>query len=111
MIRESQKSDSPFLFVGASSQKIFAYRRDAKGELFYDGIDIPKADEGRPVILKFYPKDKLFALAYSFDAKDWPSFPDYVIPNSTQTLIGFAISSGSSSERVTAHFVDVSPKK
>jgi hypothetical protein len=111
MIRESQKSDSPFLFVGASLQKIFAYRRDAKGELFSDEIDIPKADEGRPVILKFYPKDKLFALAYSFDAKDWPSFPDYVISNSTQTLVGFAISSGSSSVPVTAHFVDVSPKK
>jgi hypothetical protein len=112
MIRESRKNDSPFLFIGASSEKIYAYCRDAKGGFFAKDVDIPKAAEGATIILKFSPKDKQFVPVYSFNSTNWPSFPeDYVISNSTQTLVGFAISSGSSSNRVTAHFFDVSPKK
>jgi hypothetical protein len=115
MIRESQATNSSFLFIGASQKKMFAYRRDANGELFYSEIDIPKAAEGKKVMLTFYPNypnAKQFIPAYSFDSKDWLPFPkDYVISSITQTLVGFAISSGSPSDRVIAHFFDVSLQK
>ena len=112
MIRDSQMSNSPFLFIGTSSDKVFTYCRDAKGVFFADEVDIPKTVEGFPIILKFSPKDNQFVPAYSFDSKNWSSFSgDYVISSSTQTLVGFAICSGSAYERVTAQFFDVSPNK
>jgi hypothetical protein len=111
MIRKSQESDSQFVFLGISSQKIFAYRRDAKGEFSSTEADIPEFYKGKPVILKFYPNDEQLVPAYSFDSAGWSSFTDYAISNSVQTFIGFTLSSGSPSDRVAAHFVDVSIRK
>jgi len=111
MIRESKEPISSFLFIGISSQKIFDYRRDAKEVLFTNEVAIPKAAEGQPVILKFdQKKDNQIVPAYSFDRQNWIPFQSYVFPTNAQLLVGFALCSGNSSNRVTAHFVELSPK-
>ena len=107
MIRDSKEPTSSFLFIGASSQKIFAYRRDATGGLFFTNAIIERV----PIALKFeQQKDNQFVAAYSFDHQAWPSFQGYVFPAHTQSLMGFATWSGDSSNRVTGRFVVLSPK-
>lgn len=111
MIRESKEPFSSFLFIGISSQKIFAYRREAKGEFFATEVGIPKTAEGRPVILKFdQKKDSQIVPAFSFDHQNWTPFQSYAFPTNAQLLVGFALCSGNSSNRVIAHFVELSPK-
>ncbi len=111
MLRESQKTNSAFLFVGASPRKIFAYHRDAKGTFSSHEAEIPKGAEGSPLILKFDQKDGQFTAAYTFNSKVWSGIPGFVISAKAETLVGFAISSGSIAERATARVVEVSPIK
>jgi len=108
MIRASQKGDSPFLFIGASSEMITTYRRDENNEFFSNEIKMPKDALGMPVFLKFDQIDKQYIPSYSFDAKTWGTFTNSTMHSSTRTVVGFAICSGSASSHVTAHFVDVS---
>jgi hypothetical protein len=99
MVRESPKIDSPFLFIGESMKKIIAYRRDSKGEMFTNEIAI----QTLPVLVKFEQKDNQYSATY-WNSTNWSSFQDYTIPKSDQMLFGFALCSGSSSAKVTAHF-------
>lgn len=111
MLRESQKPDSAFLFIGASSQKIFVYRRDGKGSFDSKDVNIPKDPAISMIYFKFDQKDGKSTAAYSFDSARWDTFPDLTIPVDTNTLVGFAQSSGSTTETVKARMVDVSPTK
>jgi hypothetical protein len=111
MLRESQKPDSGFLFVGASPQKVLAYRRDSKGIFLSREVEIPRGFESKPLILKFDQIKGQFTAAYSFDSTHWFSFTNFLISANAQTLVGFALSSGNTAERVTARFVEVSPTK
>jgi hypothetical protein len=111
MLRESQKSDSGFLFVGASPQKVLAYRRDSKGVFLSREAEIPKGLESKPLILKFDQVKGESTATYSFDSTHWFPFTNFLISAKAQTLVGFALSSGNSAERVTAHFIEVSPIK
>src|SRR5208337_2878612 len=96
-------SNSPFLFIGSSSEKIIAYRRDAQGEfvIVSKAIDPPSGFDGKTVDLKIFPKDKQFVPWYSFDASTWLPINECVISTNIQRLVGFAISSGSASEHVS----------
>jgi hypothetical protein len=111
MLRESQKPDSAFLFIGASSQKIFVYHRDGKGSFDSKDVNIPNDPAISMIYFKFDQKDGKSTAAYSFDSARWDTFPDLTIPVDTNTLVGFAQSSGSTTETVKARMVDVSPTK
>jgi hypothetical protein len=114
MIRESKMPTSPFLFIGASSQKIFAYLRDEKGELSFKDINIQSANQGKPVFLRLHQnqENNKFVATYAFtsNSKDEPSFQDYAISADKKMLIGFTLWSESPANLIIAHFIDVPQK-
>ncbi len=114
MIRESRETNSPFLFIGASFERIFVYRRDGKREFFPSGCEIPNMKRDQTLYLRFDLQGNSFTPAYSFDSKvdfrAWTFFTNFAISATQQMLIGFALSSGNLSNRVTAQFVDMSPR-
>jgi GTPase-associated protein 1, N-terminal domain type 2/Immunoglobulin I-set domain len=109
MLRESAKPDSAFLFIGASQKSIIVSCRDDKKPLSSRTEEIPKAEDGKPLILKLSQKHAGFVASYSFDSKHWPSFPELVISTNVAIHAGFTVSSGSVSQRVSARFVEASP--
>ena len=109
MARESTNSDSPFLFIGLSTTKIVAYRRDRKGEVFTKEAAIPKNQQGGGAIVKFNQEANQLAPAY-YNSGNWITFQDYATPTSEHMLVGFALWSGNASNKVTAHFVMGLPK-
>ena len=111
MLRESQKTDSAFLFIGASSQKIFACRRDDKGAFTSQQVDFPTVGGVNMIVFKFDQKDGQYTSAYSFDSILWTPVTNLTFQANEQTLVGLAQSSGSSTEIVKAKMVYVSPTK
>jgi hypothetical protein len=111
MLRESQKTESAFLFIGASSQKIFVCRRDDKGAFTSQQVDFPTAGGANIIVFKFDQKDGQYTPAYSFDSILWTSITNLTFQANEQTLVGIAQSSGSSTEIVKAKMVYVSPTK
>ena len=111
MLRESQKPDSVFLFIGASSQKIFVYRRDGKGAFASQDVNIPNNPAIGMIYFKFDQENGKSTAAYSYDSAQWEAFPKLTIPVDGNTLVGFAQSSGSITETIKARMEDVSPTK
>lgn len=109
MLRQSEKPDSAFLFIGASSEKIFVYRRDGNLAFASTNVDIPANSASGTISFKFdETKDGKSMEAYYFDAEQWISFPDLTIPADANALVGFAQSSGSNEKVVKARFFDES---
>ena len=94
MLRVSQTPDSAFLFIGASSQKIFVYRRDGKGVFASQDVDIPNNPAIGIIHFKFDQENGKSTAGYSFDSTQWETFPKLTIPVDGNTLVGFAQSSG-----------------
>lgn len=111
MLRDSQKPDSTFLFIGASSQKIFVYRRDGKGAFAFQDVNIPEDPSISMIYFKFDQEDGKSTAGYSFNNAQWDTFPKLSISVDGNTLVGFAQSSGSTTETIKARMVDVSPTK
>jgi hypothetical protein len=109
MIRESQKTDSHFLFLGTSPQNVIVSRRDGNTWSSENG---EKTTPEKIIFLQFiHQKDNLVVPAYSFDDKTWKKFEDYSFLENTQMTVGFALCSGDSTNRVKVRFfLDVSPK-
>lgn len=109
MARESEEPTAAFLFIGASPFKVFGYRRDAAGK--FDSIrhDIPKASQNRPVHFRIQMDGTNIVPSYSFDKKKgWiAGGQSNAVTKGGTTLIGLAICSGSSSNKVVAKFGDV----
>lgn len=110
MIREAQQTNSAFLFIGASLERIFVYRRDSKGHFIFSNPEIPQVNHGELLYLKFDQQVNLYTPAYSFDNQAWLFFTNFAIPATQQMLVGFALYSGDSSNKVYARFVDISPR-
>jgi hypothetical protein len=110
MIRESQQAKSPFLFIGTSLRKILVCKRDAKDGLQSKEIEIAKANQGHPIILRLYQSqsEKQFVAAYKFPyaQQDETPFQELALAVKDQMLIGFGLYSGSSTNRATGHFID-----
>lgn len=107
MVRDSGDPTASLLFIGASSQRVFCYRRDAKGGLSITNAPIERA----PIILGFeQQKDNQLLATYSFDHQKFSHFPGYEFSTRTQSLMGLAVSSGDLTNRVTGRFVVLSPK-
>jgi predicted nucleic acid-binding Zn ribbon protein len=111
MLRESQKSDSPFLFIGASDEKIFVQRRNDKGVFDTHNANMPKGGTNGIIFRFAQTEDGKSMEAYLFDSPQWEPFPDLAIPADAQMLVGFAQSSGSDEQVVKARLVDISATK
>ena len=110
MARESDKTASAFLFIGASPFKVFGYRRDATGKLDSIEHDIPKPKQNKPVHLRIQVEATNITAFYSFeDNRPWlTGGQTNAVTKSGTTMIGMAIFSGSSSNKVVANFGDIS---
>jgi len=109
MVRQSEKQDSPFLFLGASSDRIHVDLRNDRGRFFSNEVDIPNTMRGKPIIFKLDDQTNHFAPAYSYTGSQWASFgrfQGYEISFKEQVWVGFAACSGSLSNEVTARFFE-----
>lgn len=105
MVRESDKTNAAFLFIGASSSKIITYRRDGAGKFDSTEHDIPKANQTKQIFFRVQTDEKHVLPLYSFDSKTWQaSGLSNTVSKAAPMMVGLAISSGSSSSKVVAKF-------
>lgn len=110
MARESEKANATFLFIGASSSQIITYRRDGAGRFDSKTNNIPKTDLSKSVHFCIQMDATNIVPLYSFDGpKRWQGGGlSNAISKGTPMMLGLAISSGSSSNKVVAKFGAVS---
>jgi len=110
MIRESEKTNALFLFIGASQQRGFIYSRDNQGKFTSSEYEIPKNNQKKPIYFKFEEKENQIVPSHSFDSKEWIPSETYRISSNGHAFVGLAIYSGTSSNKVFAKFggVDLS---
>ena len=103
MIRDSWMTNSPFLFIGASSEKILVFLRNQDN--FYPwSTDRSNQTVSLRIIRQ---KDGRAVPQYSFNLKpeQWRSLDgSWTIPLKNELLVGFAVSSGNLSNIYTAKF-------
>jgi hypothetical protein len=108
MVRESTNANSPFLFLGASSDKILVYLRStdsaSKGILSTNSVAWPDKLKSSSLFFKLEQNGKAFSPSFSFDGKDWDKtsfsgYDFYDLPSNGPAWVGFAVSSGSTSDR------------
>jgi len=109
MVRESEKPTAPFLFIGASSEKIYVYNRDSKGKFLSREYEIPKANQNRPMYFRFQQKENHVAPLYSYDSKIWLPNDTNAIYGDRHAIVGLTVCSGSPSSKVVAKFGGVIP--
>jgi hypothetical protein len=108
MIRESAQPDADFLFVGTSPQNVLAYGRSGRAEFSETGDAVAPSQS---VFLQFTrQKDSRIMAWYSFDSETWKTFEGCSFAASQSMLVGFAICSGNSSNRVKARFLDITAR-
>lgn len=104
MVRESQASNSPFLFIGMDSEKIIVYRRDDSKQ-WSTNNPIPKINQTKGVVLAFNQTNNQVLPFYFIEgAGNLHPFPNFAVSN-VQKLVGLVLSSGSLSNKVSAQFV------
>lgn len=109
MMRESDKPNAPFLFIGASTDSVYIYSRDSQEKFLSTNYSIPPAAQRRQMYFQFLQQQGRVVPAFSFDGypKNWlPGDPG--ISSDRQALVGLAICSGSPSNKVVAKFGAVS---
>ena len=105
MMRESLETNSPFLFIGASSEKILVYRSDGKDQ-FTNQTIAAQAPLRHGVTLAFQQTNKMVIPAYGSDSSKLHSCEDFAEPEG-QKLVGLALFSGTFSNKMTAQFQPV----
>jgi hypothetical protein len=108
MMRGSTNSDSPFLFIGVSSERIYVYGRANKSEFIFWEAKIPTGNLSKPVSFRFQQKDNHVIPQYSYDSTNWFGSNTNFSYENRLALVGLAICSGNPSSNVVAQFV-VSP--
>ena len=104
MMRKSQNPAASFLFIGASSEKVYVYCRDDERKFISSDYEIPKSNQSKPIYFRFRQTTNRVIPQYSYDSKNWfPNDTNTIYSNSCQ-LIGLAICSGSVSNKVIAKF-------
>ena len=109
MMRESEKPAAPFLFIGASSEKVYVYSRDNKGKFLSDEYEMPKSNQTKQMYFRFQQNENHVAAFYSFDSKTWLPNDTNAISSDRHPIVGLAICSGSPSIKMVAKFVAVTP--
>ena len=111
MVRESEKSNAPFLFIGYTPSKIIAYRRDAKSHFDSTTNEIPSEyfKQIKNLYFRIQVDGKNVIAQFSYDPSHWQtSGLSNTIPKTGIMMAGMAISSGSLSSKVVAKFGAVS---
>ncbi len=105
MIRESEKPDAPFVFVGLLQAAVAHLHRDVAAQ--YSQVSkVPQAH--LPVFLKLLKQTNLISAAFSTNGSTWIWLETNQISFSSQRyLVGFAVSSGSDDVQTEATFDEV----
>jgi hypothetical protein len=109
MIRESEKTDAPFVFVGLSQACLADLHREASSQ--YSQIKkVPGV--WFPIFLRLLKQTNFISVAYSTNGSAWVWFETNQISFSAERyLIGFAVSSGYNNTQAKAIFDEVRIKK
>lgn len=105
MIRDSSKTEAPFLFIGATAQKVHLYRRLGKNGYASTNVDLSKVGEGNVFVFKFEEREGRCIPSYTLDSVNWTSFEHFDFPVGTNSLVGFAQAYGLSDAPAKARFV------
>jgi hypothetical protein len=107
MMRESEKADAPFVFIGVSSTNVFFVYRASAGETCKQTRQTASTPS---LFLKLTRRDNSFVGSYSIDNQQWTSVATNSIAMSSQNgyLIGFALCSGNSNKTVGVEFGKIS---
>src|ERR1035437_410885 len=111
MVRESAKSNAPFLFIGYTPSKIIAYRRDGKGHFDSTTNEIPSENlnQNKQLYFRIQVDGKNLISQFSYNPSNWQmSGLSNAIPKTGMMMAGMAIASGSLSSKVAAKFGAVS---
>jgi hypothetical protein len=111
MVRESAKSNAPFLFIGYTPSKIIAYRRDGKNHFDSTTNEIPSEyfKQIKNLYFRIQVDGKNVIAQFSYDPSHWQtSGLSNTIAKTGIMMAGMAISSGSLSSKVVAKFGAVS---
>ena len=106
MVRESQASNSPFLFIGMSSTNIIVSRSDGKSHSSTTN-QVAKVNQNKAVLLAFKLTSNQYVPAYEFKGVNGYSFPSLSVSNHL-SLVGLVLCSGNLTNRVSAQFLNVS---
>jgi hypothetical protein len=103
MMRESEKADAPFVFIGVSSTNVFFVYRASAGETCKQTRQTASTPS---LFLKLTRRDNSFVGSYSIDNQQWTSVATNRIAMSAQNgyLLGFALCSGNSNKTVGVEF-------
>ncbi len=106
MARESEKTNASFLFIGASPSKIITCRRDGAGKFESRTNDILQANQNKPISFRLDLDATNIVPSYSFlGPMSWQRGGlSSAVSKVGPMMIGLAISSGSSSDKVIAKF-------
>jgi hypothetical protein len=107
MVRDSTQPDSRFLFLGTSRGNVMICGRDEKVGFSENGDIIAN---NQAVSLRFARQQNTMMPFYSIDHETWRTFQGYSFRPSKPPLVGFAICSGNSSNRVKVRFLDLSTR-
>jgi hypothetical protein len=112
MLRESQEINSPFLFIGTSSKRIYVYRRDGQRTLVNNSVPVPDNTTAGIMYFKFdQTENGQYSAAYSFDFRQWFELSGLRLAVDSNSLVGFAQCSGNNEDIVRARFSDGSAAK
>lgn len=109
MMRESEKPAASFLFIGASSEKVYIYWRDSKGALISNEHEIPKSNQNKQIFFRFQQKENHVVPLYSFDSKSWLPNVTNAISSDRHAIVGLGVCSANPSDKVVAKFGGVIP--
>ena len=102
MIRESEKTDTPFAFVGLSQMSIFWLHRDTPStSCQFTNQPAPQL----PVYFRLIRTTNYVSGGFSVDGSNWIWLgTNHIAMHGQQFLVGFAVCSGNSNSTVQAQF-------
>ena len=107
MLRDSGDKGSRFLFIGATPQQIYLYRRDNKGEYDHTNYDYSKLNNNISFRFSLEVKDGKWVPNYSVDSVSWTPFKQFEFSTGSNALVGFAQAYGLNNLPAKAKFRQV----
>jgi hypothetical protein len=107
MLRDSGEKGSRFLFIGATSQQIYLYRRDSKGEYDHTNYAYSKLNSNISFRFSLEVKDGKWIPNYSVDSVNWIPFKQFEFSTESNALVGFAQAYGINNLPAKAKFRQV----
>lgn len=102
MIRESEKPNSAFVFIGVSSERVFMSCRETNGQTALTEYKLPTL-KSKAIILRVVREANCFVPGYLSSSSGWTEGTNF-LSLQDPVLAGFVVASGSISNTVTAQF-------